>query len=165
MNGPATDLDGPSVAERVDLCVQCAVGARDLPPVAAFRHWVSATLAGRRATAELTIRIVGNDESSALNHRFRGKRGPTNVLSFPFEQLPGLDLPLLGDIVLCAPLVVAEARHQGKSPEAHWVHLTVHGTLHLLGYDHKTVDQARVMEGLEVAILGRLGYADPYQPM
>lgn len=149
----------------IDLCVQYAVAAQDLPQEPAFRCWVFSVLADRRATAELTIRVVGSDESSELNHRFRGKRGPTNVLSFPFEQSPDLELPLLGDIVLCAPLVVAEARRQGKSTEAHWAHLTVHGTLHLLGYDHQTVEQAAVMEGLEVAILGRLGYADPYQPM
>lgn len=165
MNGPVVDLEGPSRADRMDLCVQYAVAARDLPKESALRRWAAAALAGRRETAELTIRIVGSDESSELNHRFRGKRGPTNVLSFPFEQSPDLGLPLLGDIVLCAPLVLAEARQQGKSAEAHWAHLTVHGTLHLLGYDHQTVEQAAVMEGLEVAILGRLGYADPYQPM
>lgn len=127
-----------------------------------FDHWVAAALAGRCAAGELTIRIVGMAEGAALNETYRHRSGPTNVLSFPFENAPEMELPLLGDLVICAPVVMREAQEQHKTPRAHWAHLTVHGTLHLLGYDHQEAKDAEIMERLESAILAGLGYADPY---
>jgi probable rRNA maturation factor len=133
-----------------------------LPSEAQFRHWVETALAGRRDEAELTIRIVDDAEGAELNEAYRGKQGPTNVLSFPFEAPPGIALPLLGDIVICAPKVAREALEQGKPLEAHWAHLTLHGTLHLLGYDHIEPEEAEAMEALETELLGALGYPNPY---
>lgn len=111
---------------------------------------------------EMTIRIVDEVEARQLNERWRQRAYPTNVLSFPFECPPGLDIPLLGDIVICAPLVASEAVEQHKPQQAHWVHLVIHGTLHLLGYDHISESQAQVMESLETRILHDLGYPNPY---
>ncbi len=98
-----------------------------------------------------------------MNATYRGKQGTTNVLSFPAGLPPDLGLPLLGDIVICAPVVHAEAAQQGKSPSAHWAHMTVHGTLHLLGYDHVDEEEAAIMEALESAILNELNYSCPYE--
>jgi len=134
----------------------------EIPPPTEFESWAAAALSGRRESGELTIRVVGMAEGTALNETFRQRNGPTNVLAFPSDSSPDLDVPLLGDLVICAPLVVREAREQHKSPRAHWAHLTVHGTLHLLGYDHDESGRAQVMEDLEVEILAGLGYPDPY---
>lgn len=155
----------------LQLEIQSACDAPDLPRAGRLRAWAEAALAagGDRPTVprELVIRIVDRDESRRLNHRFRGLDKPTNVLSFPFEPPPGLpsDLPgpPLGDLVICAPVVAAEAAEQGKAPDAHWAHMVVHGVLHLLGYDHLNEPQADRMEGLEREILAGLGYPDPYQ--
>ena len=133
-----------------------------IPSTQDFQHWVETALAGRRDDAQLSIRLVDESEISALNERYRGKTGPTNVLSFPFEPMPGVDIPLLGDVVICAPVVETEARDQDKTAQAHWAHMVVHGTLHLLGYDHIEEDEAVQMEGLESDILARLGFPDPY---
>ena len=146
----------------VVLHVQYAVPRKGLPAAASFRRWAGAALAGRRAQAELVVRIVGRDEGAALNQRYRGKTGPTNVLSFPFEPPAGVELPWLGDLVVCAPVVAEEARAQGKAEAAHWAHLVVHGILHLLGHDHRTEAEARAMEQTEVEVLRRLGIDDPY---
>lgn len=134
----------------------------EVPSPQEFERWASAALSGRREAGELTIRVVGVTEGAALNEAYRQRRGPTNVLAFPVDGSPELDLPLLGDLVICAPLVLREAREQHKSPAAHWAHLTVHGTLHLLGYDHDESSAAEIMEGLEAEILAGLGYPDPY---
>ena len=101
-------------------------------------------------------------ESQSLNHSYRDKDKPTNVLSFPYEQAPGMYVPLLGDLVICAPVVIQEALEQEKPVEAHWAHMVLHGVLHLLGYDHIETDEAEQMEKLEVTLLGKLGYANPY---
>lgn len=130
-------------------------------------RWLRAAL---EAPAQLTVRIVGEDEGRALNHDFRAKDYATNVLTFAYaegEDLPGLpaaaaDVPLAGDLVLCVPVVVREAAAQGKTLEAHFAHLVVHGMLHLQGYDHENETEAAEMEALETAILRELGYADPY---
>lgn len=106
--------------------------------------------------------MVGRAEGSDLNHRYRGRPGPTNVLSFPFEAPPGVRSACLGDIVLCAPVVAEEAADQGKPPADHWAHLVVHGILHLLGHDHHNEVEAARMEALEVRVLRRLGVGDPY---
>lgn len=146
---------------RIDLAVQRASAHEPLPDDEDFERWVRAVLS-ERAAAELSIRIVDEDESRALNRRYRGRDYATNVLSFPAD-LPGeLEIGLLGDIVICAPRVAAEAREQGKAEQAHWAHLTVHGVLHLLGYDHQREADAQEMEGLEVRLLAALGYDDPY---
>lgn len=135
----------------------------DLPDEAQFQQWVDAALNGRKDDAELTIRVVDMAESQALNSQYRGKDKPTNVLSFPFEAPPGIEINLLGDLVICAEVVKREAKEQLKSLEAHWGHMVVHGCLHLLGFDHITNEEAEEMEGLEVEILQKLGYDDPYR--
>lgn len=146
----------------IDLDLQLASDATGIPAAADFRAWVEAVLAGRRDEAELTIRVVDEEEIAELNGTYRHKQGPTNVLSFPFEAPPGVELPLLGDIVICAPVVAREAAEQGKTAPAHWAHMTVHGCLHLLGYDHMEPEEAEIMETLEKEVLSVLGYADPY---
>ena len=147
---------------KLRVSLQKAIQAQGLPSRAQFSRWVAAALEGRRAMAEVAIRLVDEEESRALNRSWRNQDYPTNVLSFPAGLPAGVPLPLLGDLVMCAPLVAREAAEQGKSPAAHWAHLTVHGSLHLLGYDHESEAQAAVMEPLETAILGTLGFPDPY---
>ena len=144
--------------------VNYGVARAGLPSALSFRRWVEAALASarRRKSAELAIRIVGTREGRILNRDYRGKDYATNVLSFPVELPPGVSLPLLGDIAICAPVVVREATEQGKLPAHHWAHLTVHGVLHLLGYDHIAEADAMKMEALETRILAGLGIADPY---
>jgi probable rRNA maturation factor len=146
---------------RID--VQVAGTRSGLPSVAKFRHWARTALAGRRREAELAIRVVDAAESQALNRRYRAKDKPTNVLSFPAELPPELELPLLGDLVICREVVEAEAEEQGKPVEAHWAHMVIHGTLHLLGLDHETEAEAEAMEAIEVELLAELGWPDPYQ--
>ena len=147
----------------LELDLQIALELPGLPALADFHRWTAAALAGANhdREAELTIRLVNEAESAVLNETYRHKQGPTNVLSFPFEAPPEIDSALLGDIVICAPVVLREAVVQGKTPEAHWAHLVAHGVLHLLGYDHDEA-QAEAMESLEIRILAGLGYPDPY---
>ena len=135
-----------------------------IPSPVSFRRWVEATLAGarRRRASELSIRIVGTREGRTLNRTYRDKDYATNVLSFQLELPPGMPL-LLGDIAICAPVVRREAAEQGKPPTHHWAHMTVHGVLHLLGYDHIVEAEAVRMEALETRILKGLGVPDPYQ--
>ncbi len=147
----------------VALTLQIACPARGLPARAELEAAVGAALRGRRGRAELTLRVVGAEEGRALNQRWRGKDYATNVLSFPATGLAAVAPDLLGDIALCAPVIGAEARAQGKRPLDHWRHLTVHGVLHLLGFDHTRDAQALVMEAAERAALASLGVADPYQ--
>lgn len=136
--------------------------ARGLPARADLRRWVAAAVGGRRARAELGIRVVGEHESRELNRSYRGKDAPTNVLAFPAGLPAELRVPLLGDLVICREVVAREAVEQGKDEEAHWAHMVVHGTLHLLGYDHCDEATAGAMEAAEVQILAGLGYPDPY---
>jgi probable rRNA maturation factor len=130
-----------------------------------IRHWITAALERQttREQVEISVRLVDREEMAQLNETYRGKQGATNVLSFPANLPAELDLPLLGDIVICAPVVHAEAAQQGKSNSAHWAHMTVHGTLHLLGYDHIDEEEATIMEALESAILNELNYGCPYE--
>jgi probable rRNA maturation factor len=144
------------------LDLQRASRAR-IPAPARFRRWAAAALDGRCDAAELSIRIVTPAESRRLNARYRGRDKPTNVLSFPCQPPRGLRPLPLGDLVICAQVVGREARAQGKPAEAHWAHMTVHGVLHLLGYDHDRNREAARMEALEKKILARLGYPDPYR--
>jgi len=129
-----------------------------------IRRWVEAVLAAEKhaADVELTVRIVGVDEIADLNARYRDKTGPTNILSFPFEAPPSVELDLLGDLVIAAPVVVKEAQEQHKTEMAHWAHMLVHGTLHLLGYNHQAPAEAEDMEAREIHILQNLGYSNPY---
>ncbi|MEL7448966.1 MAG: rRNA maturation RNase YbeY [Pseudomonadota bacterium] len=146
----------------VHLDLQVVVSDPGLPAVADFARWAEAALEGRRDDAELTIRVVDAAESQSLNGTYRGKDWPTNVLSFNAELPPEVNLPLLGDLVICAPVVASEVAEQGKPPEAHWAHMVVHGCLHLLGFDHENEADALKMESLETVILAKLGYPDPY---
>lgn len=139
----------------LSLNVQYASRATDLPTHAQFRLWAKAAL---RVETEVTIRIVDADEGRELNSMYRGKDYATNVLTFPLTEEPYL----MGDIIICAPVVEAEAKAQGKSLAAHYAHLTVHGILHLHGYDHETEAEAELMEGIETAIVTKLGYPSPY---
>jgi probable rRNA maturation factor len=153
---------------RLDVAVSYATPRAGLPAAVSFRKWVAAALAGRIREADLAIRIVGSKEGRALNRHYRGKDYATNVLSFPADiadgvKLPkGVVMPLLGDLVLCAPVVAREAKEQKKPLAAHYAHLTVHGALHLLGWDHQDPREAECMEQLEREILAGLGIDDPY---
>jgi probable rRNA maturation factor len=159
--------------------VQKASGASHLPSAAKIRAWAKLALAPS-ARGELTVRLVDEDESAALNSRYRGKAGPTNVLAFPSEAGHALVAPApppapagaapgestdptpLGDVVICAAVVAREAREQGKPLEAHWAHMVLHGTLHLMGFDHETGRDAKAMERRERELLAGLGFDDPY---
>lgn len=142
--------------------VQNVYDGEGVPDADRLQRWAQAAWLQDTAS-EVTIRIVGALESQTLNHQYRGKDRPTNVLSFPFEAPAGIRVPLAGDLVICAPVVEHEAREQGKEPEAHWAHMVVHGMLHLQGYDHIKDNEAEVMEGLEIRLLQQLGYANPYE--
>ncbi len=154
---------------RLDVAVGYATPRAGIPAATSFRRWVSAALQGRIREADLAIRVVGEDEGRALNRHYRGKDYATNVLSFPADmaegvKLPkGVVLPLMGDIVLCAPVIAREATEQGKPTAHHYAHLTVHGVLHLLGLDHEDEREAECMEQLEREILAELGIEDPYR--
>ena len=151
-----------------DVSVSYATARAGVPAAASFRKWVGAALADRDAPAEVAIRIVGADEGRELNRQYRGKDYATNVLSFPAERPEGLpddvELPYLGDLVICAEVVAREAAEQSKRPVDHYAHLTVHGVLHLLGWDHIEDDEAEAMEAREREVLAGLGIADPYRP-
>lgn len=145
----------------IDLQVACDNG--NLPAEADFKRWVEKVLAAHEGTGnEVTVRIVTPDESQQLNHQYRGKEKPTNVLSFPFESPPELALPLLGDLIVCADVVAQEAIEQNKALHDHWAHMIIHGCLHLLGYDHIEEEEAEEMESLEIELLADLNIKDPY---
>ena len=148
----------------IELDVQLASEAADLPGEADLRHWCELALRQRSADSELTIRVVDEAEARELNHTWRHKDYATNVLSFPADIPDGiLDIPLLGDLVICAPVVAREAAEQGKTLAAHYAHLTIHGVLHLLGLNHEDDREAEAMETIERGILADMGYSDPYQ--
>jgi len=146
----------------IEVDVQVATAFEPLPTESDFLLWVETALRDR-TDAELTLRLVDRDESRNLNSRYRSKDKPTNVLSFPADLPPGIDIPLLGDIVICAPLVSEEAGEQNKPLQSHWAHLVVHGVLHLLGFDHQQEEQAEEMEAIEVDLLTSLGFGNPYR--
>ncbi|MBA0167671.1 MULTISPECIES: rRNA maturation RNase YbeY [Pectobacterium] len=133
-----------------------------LPEEKDFQRWLEGVLPQFQEVAEVTIRIVDEAESRDLNNTYRGKDKPTNVLSFPFEAPPEVELPLLGDLIICRQVVEQEAAEQEKTVEEHWAHMVVHGSLHLLGYDHIEDSEAEEMEALETEIMQSMGYADPY---
>lgn len=146
----------------IELDVQLA-SSGSVPATADLQRWCELALRQRSGDAELTIRLVDEDEGRELNRTWRHKDYPTNVLSFPAD-VPDelLDIPLLGDLVICVPVVEREAAEQGKPLAAHWAHLVIHGCLHLLGYDHIDDAEAEEMEALERQLLAELGHPDPY---
>lgn len=145
----------------VDLQIACK-DQSNLPSEELLTSWFEKTIKSFRTQAEITIRIVDKEESQELNNMYRQKDKPTNVLSFPFEAPIGVELDLLGDLVLCRQVIENEAEEQNKSPLAHWAHMVVHGSLHLLGYDHINEIDAEEMESLEVSIMHALGFENPY---
>lgn len=158
-----------SLESDVSVDVAIAEDTSDIPEVAAIQRCVTEAVRASRQSenqpVEVSVRIVGRDESRALNRDYRHRDNATNVLSFPAGEIEGLPADArraLGDIVVCAPVIAHEAVQQRKAPHAHWAHMIVHGTLHLLGYEHDDDREASEMEALEVAILAELGFADPY---
>jgi len=158
-----------TAGQRTDVDIQVASDAKSIPDDTTIRDWVvTAVAAGggsSKSTLEVSVRVVDEAEMQALNFEYRNRDASTNVLSFPAEPIDALpaDVPAsLGDIVVCAPVVERQAREQGKSIDAHWGHMLVHGTLHLLGFDHIIPSDAAAMEALELRILSQRGIADPY---
>ncbi|CAM3576310.1 Endoribonuclease YbeY [Vibrio aerogenes CECT 7868] len=146
-----------------ELDLQIAVENEEgLPSFENFSFWVTKSIAPFRPHGELTIRIVDPAESQQLNYQYRDKNKPTNVLSFPFEAPPEIEIDLLGDLVICKAIVEQESKEQDKRQIAHWAHMVVHGCLHLLGYDHIQDDEAIEMESLETKIMQDMGFEDPY---
>ncbi|MGX9740647.1 rRNA maturation RNase YbeY [Pseudocitrobacter corydidari] len=133
-----------------------------LPDESQFQTWLDAVIPQFQEESEVTIRLVDTAESHELNLTYRGMDKPTNVLSFPFEAPPGMEMPLLGDLIICRQVVELEAKEQNVSLDSHWAHMVVHGSLHLLGYDHIEDEEAEEMEGIETEIMLALGYEDPY---
>lgn len=146
------------------LDLQVATANEHMPTAQDFQLWLDSILEQQKIpSAEVTIRLVESEESQQLNQQYRQKNKPTNVLSFPFEAPEGIELDLLGDLVICADVVAEEAQHQNKLIQNHWAHMVIHGTLHLLGYDHIEDNDAEQMEKLEITILANLSIDDPYQ--
>ena len=145
----------------IDLQIACEQES-GLPTAEQIEQWATAAVKPQSDEVEMTVRIVDEAESHALNLNYRGKDRPTNVLSFPFECPDEVELPLLGDLVICRQVVEREAQEQDKPLMAHWAHMVVHGSLHLLGYDHIEDDEAEEMESMETQIMTGMGFADPY---
>lgn len=150
----------------ITLDYQNACTDNSIPSESDCLAWLQQFLPELHGESELTVRIVDEAESQSLNHEYRGKNKPTNVLSFPFERpefLPEeIQFPLLGDLIICAQVVNREANEQNKTTDAHWAHMLLHGCLHLLGYDHVDDDEAEEMENLEIKILQKMGFPNPY---
>ncbi|MFL0800098.1 MAG: rRNA maturation RNase YbeY [Agarilytica sp.] len=145
--------------------IQIASDCTSTPNKADIVLWIETTLKAIDITddKEISVRIIDESESQQLNHQYRQIDKPTNVLSFPCELPEEVDIPLLGDLAICSPIVAREAQEQTKTPESHWAHMVVHGTLHLLGFDHIEDSEAEHMEGIETSILTSLGYPAPYE--
>ena len=149
----------------IELDLQIACDDNNLPSEADFQLWINTALSSYNKPFELTVRVVTSEESQALNLQYRNKDKPTNVLSFPFDVPEGIDLALLGDLVICAEVVRLEAQQQNKAVHDHWAHMVIHGCLHLLGFDHIEDNDAQEMEALEIKLLSTLNINDPYQLM
>lgn len=147
------------------ITIQRRVPENTMPAKSLLKKWAEEALKTRSNAAELNIRIVNTNEITELNERYRHKQGPTNVLSFPFDMPEEVhdEVTVLGDVVICADVVNKEAIAQGKTEESHWAHIVIHGTLHLLGYDHEHEAEAIRMESLEAHILSAFGFKNPYQ--
>ena len=142
--------------------VQVASRAEHIPTEERFQSWVNTALQGTDKSNEICIRIVDEEEAAELNSKWRDKDGPTNVLSFPVDTPPEIEPRLLGDVIVCAQVVAREADEQDKPAEHHWAHLVIHGTLHLLGYDHINEEDAVIMESREAELLELLKIENPY---
>jgi probable rRNA maturation factor len=137
--------------------------SQQIPAATDIERWILAALNSQNITeAEVSVYLVDEAESQELNSQYRGKDKPTNVLSFPADLPEEIEIPLLGDLVVCAPVVEREAQEQGKTLSAHWAHMLVHGSLHLLGFDHIEDAEADEMEALETTIITGLGFPEPY---
>ena len=161
---PRRDRDAVGRGMQADgeIVVQAAVRSGNVPSATRIRHWVGEAL-GEASRGEVTVRVVGETESARLNERYRRGSGATNVLAFAYGESPCADAERsFGDLVICAAVVEREAARQGKSLDAHWAHIAIHGALHLLGYDHEDPEEARIMEGRERELLEALGFADPH---
>ncbi|WP_422614822.1 rRNA maturation RNase YbeY [Methylobacter svalbardensis] len=145
-----------------ELEIQAIFESKDQPEQQQIQLWVDAALDDYDRDTEIVVRIVDEQESAQLNEQYRHKQGPTNILSFPVEVPEGIELNLLGDLVICAPVLKKEALEQNKRLADHWAHIIVHGVLHLLGYDHIDDKEAEQMESKEIAILNRLHISNPY---
>ncbi len=146
----------------VSVELQNVVNQFAVPDKSHFETWALAIPTPNNESQVATIRIVDEPEMIDLNSQYRQKDGPTNVLSFPAQLHKDVDIPFIGDVVICAPVVINEAKQQGKVEESHWAHMTVHGILHLQGYDHVNEKDAQHMESLETQILNNLGFENPY---
>lgn len=144
------------------LDIQCVTRCTDIPSAEQMQIWVDAVLTDSEQESEIVVRLVDEAESAELNSQYRHKLGSTNILSFPFEAPEGFDIDLLGDLVICAPLIAEEAIQQHKPLMHHWAHILIHGVLHLIGYDHIQDDEAEEMEALEIRILSTLSIDNPY---
>ncbi len=142
--------------------IQTIFKSNGQPDQEQIQRWVDAALEGFNQDTEIVVRIVDEEESAELNQQYRHKKGPTNILSFPVEVPEGIELNLLGDLVICAPVLEKEAFEQHKALTDHWAHIIVHGILHLLGYDHIDDDEAELMESKEITILNTLNIKNPY---
>ncbi len=145
-----------------DIEIQAVFESAGQPDSRQIQGWVDAALEGYQHDTEIVVRIVDEQESAELNEQYRHKSGPTNILSFPVDLPEGIELNLLGDLVICAPVLEQEARAQGKLLAHHWAHIVIHGVLHLLGYDHLDEADAELMENKEIAILNTLNIDNPY---
>lgn len=145
-----------------ELEIQVVFESKDQPEQQHIQLWIDTALEDYAQDTEIVVRIVDEQESAELNEQYRHKQGPTNILSFPVEVPEGIELNLLGDLVICAPVLEKEALQQNKRLADHWAHIIVHGVLHLLGYDHIDDKEAEQMESKEIAILNRLHISNPY---
>jgi probable rRNA maturation factor len=161
MNSTAAHSTPLNIAS-VTVDIDNACDAMNIPDDSTVQRWIATALVGLRQRAYVSIRIVDEQESAELNHQYRHKNYATNILSFPSDLPEHYEPPLLGDLAICAAVVQREAAEQHKSPDAHWAHMLVHGTLHLLGFDHIDDSDAAIMEAREITILHQLGFNDPY---
>lgn len=148
--------------KRIKITIQAIASHTFIPSRYFLQRWVNKALSNQSESSEVNIRLVSKKESAELNSVYRYKKGPTNILSFPFEPPPEISSPFLGDLVICAALVNQQAKQQAKTRLAHWAHLVMHGCLHLIGYDHRHDKDAIKMETIEIQLLEDLGYENPY---
>ena len=147
----------------ITIDIEYATQLTDYPKAASIKKWIKATLKGRNNDCIIALKVIDEEEMKMLNHTYRHKEGTTNILSFPCQLPSEVRANILGDIAICAPVVKKEALEQNKTLTAHWAHLVIHGTLHLLGYDHEQENEAVTMEKIETIILHNLGFPDPYR--
>ena len=148
---------------KINVDIENFSSCKNIPDEIFFHRWVSASLSSQKKPLEVVIRVINEDESAALNNRFRKKNVATNVLSFPADLPESLNYPLLGDLAICAQVVAREADEQNKDLDAHWAHIIIHGSLHLIGFDHKDDVDAKKMEKMETKILSEFYFPSPYE--